>query len=555
MKHILPIIAVFVALTMLASCTDKEAMCQRLDYVSQCNRADTVFTEAWLPTVDSLVSYFDHHGNANEKMMVHYLKGRVHHDMRESPIALECYQKAVEMADTTQKNCDFHTLAAIYGQMADLFDMHYLPEDEMKAQLMAEHFFRKDGDTLATIKAYELRVKPYFLMNKKDSMEHTMLEARKRFIEIGNSKMAAQAIYSMISICLDRGDINEAKHWMDIYERESGNFDEKGDLIEGGYYYYDKGKYFLAIGESDSARGCFEKALVRGIIESGYKGLFYVYKQKHISDSIAKYAELYATANDSSYLYVNQEKVHQISAMYNYTRNKEIASQKERETSELESFIIIMFFGGIAFLSFLGYLFHGYRAKQATRLNHLQVRMKSLEDIIEEKEREMRLADEHAKTNLDKEIKEKQSILDSANKELSSLKRQMTKLQEKTDRILHDRLEEEFYSIGFVEEFESKYREYHRGYVSPKTREWLRLEKVFSIHFPTFYQKITSKDGMTKEHVRICMLIRMGFKEKMMALALKTDGKRIDRAKRQANKILYGEDSASGLKNNLIPFF
>ena len=102
--------------TVLASCTDNEAMRQRLSYVSQCNRADTVFTEAWLPTVDSLVSYFDRHGNANEKMMAHYLKGRVHHDMGESPIALECYQKAIEMADTTKKDCDLRTLAAIYGK-------------------------------------------------------------------------------------------------------------------------------------------------------------------------------------------------------------------------------------------------------------------------------------------------------------------------------------------------------------------------------------------------------------------------------------------------------
>ena len=81
MKHILYVISVFLVATVLTSCVDNEAMRKRLSYVSQCNRADTVFTEAWLPTVDSLVNYFDHHGNANEKMMAHYLKGRVHHDI------------------------------------------------------------------------------------------------------------------------------------------------------------------------------------------------------------------------------------------------------------------------------------------------------------------------------------------------------------------------------------------------------------------------------------------------------------------------------------------
>ena len=140
MGRIIGIISVVLTLSVLASCTDKEAMRQRLDYVSQCNRADTVFTEAWLPTVDSLVRYFDRHGNANERMMAHYLKGRVHHDMGEPPIALECYQQATEMADTTQKDCDLHTLAAIYGQMANLFEAQFLPDDEMNAIKMAEHF-------------------------------------------------------------------------------------------------------------------------------------------------------------------------------------------------------------------------------------------------------------------------------------------------------------------------------------------------------------------------------------------------------------------------------
>ena len=163
MKHILYVISVFLVLTALASCTDKEAMRQRLDYVSKCNRADTVFTEAWLPTVDSLVNYFDNHGNGNEKMMAHYLKGRVHHDMGESPIALECYQRATEMADTTQKDCDLRTLVSVYGQMADLFDRNYLPVDEMKALRKAEHFAWKNKDTFTAIIGFRLITRVYHL--------------------------------------------------------------------------------------------------------------------------------------------------------------------------------------------------------------------------------------------------------------------------------------------------------------------------------------------------------------------------------------------------------
>ena len=55
MKYIIHIISVFLLATVLASCTDNEAMLQRLSYVSQCNRADTVFTEKWLPTVNAWI--------------------------------------------------------------------------------------------------------------------------------------------------------------------------------------------------------------------------------------------------------------------------------------------------------------------------------------------------------------------------------------------------------------------------------------------------------------------------------------------------------------------
>ena len=196
--------------TVLASCTDNEAMRQRLSYVSQCNRADTVFTEAWLPTVDSLVSYFDRHGNANEKMMAHYLKGRVHHDMGESPIALECYQKAIEMADTTKKDCDLRTLAAIYGQMADLFHMQYLPDDEMKAIKMAECYDWKNKDTLSAITAYVLRTRPLYMRDELDSVMEIEKEARKLYLIHGYPKKAGEVIISTINILMNRGEYEEA---------------------------------------------------------------------------------------------------------------------------------------------------------------------------------------------------------------------------------------------------------------------------------------------------------------------------------------------------------
>ena len=553
MKRFLVVISILLA---LASCSqDRDEMRERLEYVSQCNRADTVFTEAWLPTADSLVRYFDRHGNANERIMAHYLQGRVYHDLGEAPIALECYQKATEAADTSSNDSStLHTLAAIYGQMADLFHLHFLPNDEMNALCKVENIAWKNKETLTAIRAYELRVRPYFLMGKKDSMAHTMLEARRRYLQIGEREKAAQSIFVLIGILLDSNKVDEARRYLSIYETESGNFNEKGELILGGAYYVEKGRYLLSVGDVDSARACFHKALKRGRYEGGYKGLLSVYQTKGNPDSIAKYAGLFAAANDSSYLHVNQEKVHQVSAMYDYTRNRELAMLKEREASNLWHSIYVITLSAIALLSFLAYLSYRNRARRIAQLNVLKDRKESLENIVREKERELQLASQSESDSI-KIVQEKQAIIDSVNKELGGLRLQIATLQMEVERLHKDKSEDNFYSLEFIGEFESRFREYHNGYTPPTTREWNRLEKVFSIHFPSYYQKITSNDGMTKEHIRICMLARMDFREREMALALNTDGRRIDRAKRQANKILFGEDNASTLKSHLKQYF
>ena len=123
-RHIASILLLF---ALLVGCGQSGQMRTRMQFVAECNRADTVFTERWMPTVDSLVNYFKRHGTDNERMMAYYLQGRVLHDMGEAPQALDAYQRAAEQADTTRDDCDLRTLYSVYGQMANLFHAQYLP--------------------------------------------------------------------------------------------------------------------------------------------------------------------------------------------------------------------------------------------------------------------------------------------------------------------------------------------------------------------------------------------------------------------------------------------
>ncbi|MBQ1626167.1 MAG: tetratricopeptide repeat protein, partial [Prevotella sp.] len=248
MKHILYVISIFLVLTVLASCTDKEAMRQRLDYVSQCNRADTVFTEAWLPTVDSLVNYFDRHGNANEKMMAHYLKGRVYCDIGDAPQALECYQRATELADTTM-DCDFHQLMVIHGQVSEIFQKQNLPKEGATELKKAYRYAMMLNDTISSFIYQQCLAVSFYEQQQYDSVffiSNKLLSLEK------DQKSISYAVMLPIRTALESHDFINAKKYIEKFNTDC--FDEMNEQ-EGntlGLYYAYLGRYYMETNKIDS---------------------------------------------------------------------------------------------------------------------------------------------------------------------------------------------------------------------------------------------------------------------------------------------------------------
>ena len=528
----------------LSACTspDHEAMRQRLKYVSDCNRADTVFSECWIPTVDSLVSYFDHHGSENDRMMAHYVQGRVYHDMGEAPKALECYQKAAEQADTTRSDCDLYTLYAVFGQMATLFHSQYLPDDEMQALKTAERIAWKDHDTLAALKKYELRIRPYFLRNEKDSMLYVMEDVREKYSRNGYRKEAAQAIFPAIDIYLERNQLQQAEYYLNYYEKESGNFDNNGDLIYGGAYYYNKGYHLLAVGQDEAACIYFYKALDRGQKEAGYYGLLSLYEKRNEPDSIAKYAKLFASANDSSYLHVNQKKVHQISAMYNYSHQQQITYQKEKEVSKLKYTITVIVIIVIISTLFLALLFYFYRTQRLSKYNQLMEKKTELENLLTEKLQEMELNKSNAVT-----------ISDRQYEEIEQLKKQIIDLQNRLSSSIAGK--QKLFYDSEIYLFLMSFKADASFYNPPSEQEWQTLTRLFRESFPNYHKFITENNHLTQDQYRICVLARLFLPVYAMARILDVDGDRITRIKAQANRKIFGEDTAKTLGINLKPYF
>ncbi len=514
-------------------------MRERLQFVAECNRADTVFTARWLPTVDSLVDYFRRHGTDNDRLMAYYLQGRVLHDLGEAPQALDAYQRATEQADTTRDDCDLRTLYAVYGQISVLFDAQYLPDNEMKNLQIAERVAWKNHDTFDAIKAYELRLRPYLLKNEKDSMLIVMQEARRQYLQFGFKKEAAQAIYATIGILLDRQQIQEAGHYLDLYEKESGNFDENGELIFGGHYYYSKGRYLLAIGQADSSQYYFQKALTRGQKEAGYKGLLSVYEQKNIPDSIAKYAKLFAAANDSSFLHVNQEKVHQISAMYDYSHYQRVAEKSKAKASRFMLYSLLLLFTIVAGALFFAYVYNRKRMKSRLQLSQLLNAKNKLQALLDETQGKIDAIQEVHHQALALHLDEKRALQTELDKLNVSLRR--TSISKLKDAFSETEISKRFKEI----------KDRRPLLKPPSTLDWNMFQKTFKEYFPNYMAFIEQDHTLTKEHLRICMLLPMDFKEGDMAFFLEVNGQRIDRLKSQINYKFFNDSKSSTLRRHL----
>ena len=554
MKHRVWIVFLF-SLVVCVACqhSGKEDMRLRLDYVSRCNRADTVFTEAWLPRVDSLVSYFDRHGNANERMMAHYLQGRVHHDMGEAPSSLQAYYDAIDCADTTNTDCDFKTMKGIYGQMSRIFHQQNLPYDEIWAIQHYIDCIRRTSNMEEYIVAKSQLVRPYFRLGEKDSILQIINDTYQSLKQLGNEHRAASILPVSISIYLERHELQKAKQIMDIFENESGQFDENGNIAKGReHYYYTKGLYCLAVNENKTAEKFFRKAIQYGYLSEGYKGLLSVYREKNVMDSIVRFSRLYEAAQDSLHNKMQTDAIHQMSSLYNYTRHQRIAQEnaakakkarRERSAILMTAFILLVV--GLVFIRRLR-----HKAKrQYIALSKEYEDTKSKMAVLTDRQRLMAYDHETTMKAKEKELQEllhRIQLADERNAAVSedrdSLKQVYDELRQEQEEIIRqhaDDMEQRDHDVLELREkvmsLESQLLQYSSvdmeaafrktrifqlfnerksaRYVSqcPTDKDWEQLIESFRTHFVRFYTFITIDHHLPVNQYRYCILYRLGF--------------------------------------------
>lgn len=360
------------ALWLITGCSSNGVqMREQLEALEQQNNSGEQLLNDTL--AESLVTYFDKHGDANEQMRARFLLGITYSNLNEMPRALETYYEAIDCADTTKADCNYQVLSLIHGQCASVFHTQVQPRSELNELRLSEYYAWKDKDTLQAIKRYSQQSGAYDFLKKPDSVLFVKERAASLFRAMGKNDRAARTLGgSTITSLLKKGEISKALEYSRIYEQESGLFDSTKNIAKGfEIYYYIKGECYLATHQPDSAEYWFRKELregkdIRNQI-AGNKGLQEVFEQKKISDSIAKYATLAYELNDSAYSLSEMDNIQKYQASYNYNHQRFLAQQKASEAKiAWLSAIIVAIIAGILFWHF----FRKYRLFKNAALDY-----------------------------------------------------------------------------------------------------------------------------------------------------------------------------------------
>ena len=473
------------------------------------NKACITFTSD--SVMKEVVDYYDNYGSANERMLANYVLGCVYRDMHETPMALEYYNKATEQADTTAADCDYGTLYRVYSQMGFLFSKQYLPYQLLDAFGKAVKYAYLAKDTLNAIINYQNRENAYSYLGNKDSVIAINLHAATMFKQIGNNYAAAIAFGCNYNYYVEKEDtLNALKtfkaYFSTGYEGNSEYEDSKA------YVLCQKGTYYMFTAQLDSAYNNLQQSLrlckSYSIKAATTKALAQYYAKVNQPAMAMKYALQSSEYNDSDLIEARKTQLQQVQAMYDYSRNQEIAKNAEQKAERSTRMNYMIVLSCLMLFLLLSYI---YRKQIAIKKKKIAVSKLLYEDSLLKLKR---LQDERAKLVAENDNKLAQVIMEKENT-ISKLKAEITHIQER-------------YSLSSVSDADlifkdsSIYNKIKFIEVHPKEKmceeDWKELadtiEEVVPNFIPVLKNKLNDKD------YQICLLVRLGFSTSLVARLL-----------------------------------
>ena len=503
-------------------------------------KAGAVFTTDSL--TKELVDYFEANGDDEEAALAYYMYGCSLIDLGQSPEGIQAYYSALSKVDTTKADCNFELLKNIYGQMSLVFHNQNLPQDEIWAlNHYVENVKKTSTEKDYLLAKYEL-VSPYILLNDIDSVFYVSLGVYEDLKRIGDKQSAARVLCPTIYYYMERGEMEKASWAKEIFEKESGWYDENGNIVSGreGYYYV-KGFYDLSVNRLDSAEKLFRKAIRYGYLSEGYRGLLNVYRKRHDVDSVFHFSLLYEAAQDTLHNQLRTNSIHQMSALYNYNRSQKEAEQ-ERETSRKLK-MRSTFIGVISFLvvALLLWLYLRYKNKKKQEILKLSKKLESAISTRSEISAELQML----------KSKNYEGVIAAKEAKEAELTEIIKRLQLENDQTERTDATETFVNSPIAQLFIKK-SNLKTEKPNPSDGEWSLLIRQFSKSFPDLYKSFSEGTPLSQLQQQVCVLIILGMSDSSIRIMLGNSKSVLSDAKSDANERLFGQKGARTLKSNLF---
>lgn len=290
-----------------------------------------------------VVDYYDDKGTSNDKMEAYYLLGCIYRDQKEAPMAIQCYEKAVDCVDTLNKNSNYAILSSVYGQMVNIYKKQYLHQEAIQACQKYSKYAALAKDKNTYVQGMLYMASEYFELGDTLQAIGLIKKCNRLYQGFGMYQAAARVFPKLIYVYLYRKQYEKAHHYMDIFEKKSNLFDSNNNIKAGYEHYYKaKGLYFLGINQLDSAEYYYRKLGKYGFHYETAQGLLSVYRMAYEKDSVMKYSAICEQEMDKILNKQEADAVILASSMYNYSRlQQKIDNEILKETKRAYTVVII----------------------------------------------------------------------------------------------------------------------------------------------------------------------------------------------------------------------
>lgn len=511
--------------------------------------------------------------------------GVLYRDMGEVPLAIDAYHTATQFEGENNSDAEKRLLSSIYSQIASLCHQQLLLSEEIEFREKSIHLSEQLCDTLNMALDYCKMSAAYCLLNEYDKAEAALERGKILYVEAGHLENWRLFSPVLMDIYLKQsGKLDTVKQMIDEYEVNFGKANEGKPVPESQRQIYSlKAKYYELTGKLDSAEMCYRWIYRPNMTYSQkdpmYRGLLQVYQKKNITDSIAKYAQLYCEANDSSIALNDRELVSKMTATYKYSRYQKEASTQSRIASERKQQLLLVLAASIILLLCLSFAIISLRRnrkKKQIEIVRLTCELEEAEKTYEEEIQHLSMLEQtHQKVNevvrMELEASRskadlRQVLYEESQKEVAEINRQYNELmdvhRQEIERLKHkiDDLSKQggisvnvtkksdFVSLPIIQKV-LRLTQSPLGALS--NNEWEQLIKVYSEYYPELVHDLQQNSQITKQGIHACLLFALDLRSSDIANILKTNIQRVSNLKSEINTALFNDHSAKNLVNNL----